>query len=57
MQDGQDKNDILNKIAHAKKAFKNTNHLLITNSMALDVRKNIFIQIYIWSMVLWSIWL
>jgi len=51
--DGKNKLDIINRIAQGKKAFQNKNHLLTTNSVRLDTRKN-FLKIYVWSVTLYG---
>jgi len=47
-EDGRCKDEILNRIAQAKRAFRSKNHLLTTNSVDLEVRKR-FIKICVWS--------
>jgi len=43
---GNSKLDIINRIAQGKRTFQNKNHLLTTNSVGLDTRKN-FLKIYV----------
>ncbi|KAF0750315.1 Uncharacterized protein FWK35_00037690, partial [Aphis craccivora] len=52
-EDGRSKDEILSRIAQAKRAFQNKKHLLTTNSMDLEVRKR-FLKIYIWSIALYG---
>jgi len=49
-EDSRCKDEILSRIAQAKRAFQDKKHLLTTNSMDLEVRKR-FLKIYVWSIL------
>jgi len=52
-EDNRCKDEILSRIAQAKRAFQNKKHLLTTNSMDLEVRKK-FLKIYVWTIALYG---
>jgi hypothetical protein len=52
-EDGRCKDEILSRIAQAKRAFQKKRHILTTNSMDLEVRKR-FLKIYVWSITLYG---